>query len=46
MHVVVSLLKWIGRACNLLYWAGHYFSFPPDETDHEEMAEYHRRLSN
>ncbi len=44
MRFVRNVLWWIGRACNRIYWAKHYFIFPPDENDAEEMAVYNRRL--
>lgn len=46
MQVMARVLNWIGKACNQLYWARHYFIFPPDENNAQEMAVYQRRLSN
>ena len=43
MRAVVSVLRWIGRACNWLQWAKHYFIFPPNENDAEEMLLYNER---
>ena len=44
MRVVVRVLDWISKCCNVLLWSGIYFALPPDENDAEEMAVYNRRL--
>ena len=43
MRAVVSVLRWIGKACNHLHWCRHYFIWPPDENDAEEMRVYNER---
>jgi len=47
MRAVVSVLRWIGRACNWLHWAKHYFIFPPNESDEGESrrVKKHRERS-
>lgn len=41
--MIGRFLWWIGKACNQLYWARHYFIFPPNENDPDEMETYNRR---
>ena len=39
-----AVLHWIGKACNRLHRARHYFINPPDEKDAEELRVYNERL--
>lgn len=40
----MRVLVWLVKAYNHLFWCRHYFVFPPNEADAEEMRVYNERL--